>query len=458
MNTNQEIAITIPNGAGEIIRRLERDGYQAYVVGGCVRDALLGKQPNDWDICTSAKPHEMQAAFSGWKVIETGLQHGTLTVLMEDGSYEITTFRVDGGYSDFRHPDSVSFTDDVALDLSRRDFTVNAMAYAHEIGLMDPFDGRLDLALKRIRCVGDPSCRFGEDALRILRALRFASALGFEIDLETGREIHNRRAALCHVSPERIASELKKLLAGRNAARVLSDFPDVICAVIPELEPLIGFAQHSPYHDKDVWGHTVEAIASSQPNVLVRLALLLHDIGKPGCFTMDDNGRGHFYGHELAGEEIARAVMRRLKMDNATIDTVSTLIRFHQQEIEPNHRSVRRLLSRIGEQNARLLLEVRRADHHAHAEGCPGQARELEAIMDEIIAQRQCFKLADMNIKGNELLSLGVPPGKEVGDLLRRLFEDVLQGTVQNDHEELVKLAKRLIASRDGGQRPLKGR
>lgn len=297
--------MTIPQDALTILQRLNDAGEEAYVVGGCVRDALLGVTPKDWDICTSARPEEMQRIFSGMHVVETGLKHGTLTVVLHHTPYEVTTFRVDGAYTDHRHPDGVTFVTDVTMDLARRDFTVNAMAYHPVRGLVDAFGGREDLARRLIRCVGRPEARFEEDALRILRALRFASVYDFDIDPETASAIHALYPTMAQVAAERIRVELSKLLCGKGVGRILRDYSDVITFLLPELAPSVGFEQHTPYHRFDVWEHTVRAVEAVAPTEALRLTMLLHDSGKPACFTMDAQGVGHAYGHQKRSTELA---------------------------------------------------------------------------------------------------------------------------------------------------------
>ncbi|MEG1677217.1 MAG: HD domain-containing protein [Clostridia bacterium] len=441
------ITIDIPKDAFTLIQRLQSAGYQAYAVGGCVRDALLQKLPNDWDICTSAKPDEMKLVFSDCRVIETGLKHGTLTVFMGDAPYEITTFRMEGEYSDHRHPDHCVFIDSLEEDLSRRDFTINAMAYSPALGLIDPFHGWRDLLSLTIRCVGQPACRFREDPLRILRALRFSAVLGFTIEAETAAIVHAYRHSLALVSVERIAIELKKLLLGANAAAVLSQYADVFCEFIPEIKPCIGFHQHNRCHQQDVWGHTIGAIHASGPNLLVRLALLFHDLGKPEAFTLDALGNGHFYAHAQFSEAIAQTALKRLKLDNDTIQTVAALVRFHDNEIAPNHRCIRKLLSQIGEQHLRLLLKVQQADRRAHAEpfNQSDSTPQLTALLDEVIAQGQCFQLQDLKMNGEDIIALGVPQGKQVGMILHALFEKVLSGELPNDPDTLLAAAKALM-------------
>ena len=362
------VKINLPDGASAILMALQSHGFDAYMVGGCVRDSLLGKEPKDWDICTSALPSQVEEIFSGFRVLETGIEHGTVTVLMDDGQYEVTTFRTDGAYSDFRRPDSVSFVSDIKEDLARRDFTVNAMAYNQQ-GLLDLYGGRDDIQNKVISCVGNADERFGEDALRMMRALRFAAVYGFTIAPETARSIHRNKDLLNHIAVERINVELCKLLLGSYSLQILLDYSDVMSVIIPEFKPCVGFDQNNRYHQYTVYDHMMYAVSRCKSNDLsVRLALFLHDIGKPLCYTEDENG-GHFHGHAVPSHEIAKTVLDRLKFDNKTKNEVLELVLYHDSVIEPTAKTVRRWLNKIGEERFRQLLFLREADILAHAEG-----------------------------------------------------------------------------------------
>ena len=441
--------IRIPNGAREIIESLEANGYKAYVVGGCVRDSLLGKAPHDWDICTSAKPEEMEACVPG-KIVETGIQHGTITSVMPDGQYEITTFRVDGSYSDSRHPDSVEFVRDVTQDLARRDFTVNAMAYNEGEGLIDPFSGRRHLADREIRCVGSPDARFEEDALRVLRALRFASTYDFHIEDETAASIHRHAGLLSRVSAERISVELCRLLQGPAVLPILLDYSDVIAVIIPEMAPCIGFDQNNRYHQYTVYDHIAHAVANyTGDDTVVKLTLLLHDIGKPQCYTEDEKG-GHFHGHGVPSSELARAALERLRFDNKTRDAVTELVLLHDMYIAPTHKAVKRVLNRLGgEDRFRQLLAIRRADILAHAKDTQAERLEknelLSQLLEEVLEQKQCFSLKDLRINGRDIMSLGVPEGRRVGEVLRQLLGAVINGELENDAEGLYAAAQRIV-------------
>ncbi len=433
----------LPDRVRYVLSRLETAGFSAYAVGGCVRDSLLGLVPKDWDMCTSALPAETEAVFSGLPVLETGLKHGTVTVLLDREPFEITTFRRDGDYSDHRTPDRVEFVEDLTEDLARRDFTVGAMAVGLDGVIRDPFGGREDLEHKVLRCVGDPDRRFQEDALRILRGMRFASQLRFTVESATAAAMVRNRDLLTAVSPERIYKELCGLLTGPGCASVLETFGEVLRAVLPEIGPSMGFSQHSPYHDKDVWGHTVEAVGYSGEDLWVRWALLLHDLGKPETFTLDENGVGHFKGHPARSEAIAREIFARLHGDSATRDAVCQLVRDHDAYAPINRKNVRRWLARYGRDQFFRLMEVMRADAAAHVD-TPNSRIRREAIgtvtdmARELLTEAPCLTIQDLAVNGRDVLALGVPAGPRVGELLNLLFEDVLEERCPNDREVLL--------------------
>ena len=340
------IAIKIPNGARYIIQALQDNGYEAYVVGGCVRDSLLGLQPKDWDICTSATPEQVKDILPN-RTIDTGLKHGTITVVTDDGHYEVTTYRVDGNYSDNRHPDKVTFVTHLSDDLARRDFTINAMAYNNVDGLVDEFGGTDDIASKQISCVGDSDDRFNEDALRILRAMRFASVYGFSIRQDTKESIHRNKDKLSNIAYERIQTELIKILCGENVLPILLDFSDVISQIIPEIKPCVGFDQNNKYHQYTIYDHIAHAVSNYRgKDISVKVALLLHDTGKPLCYTEDHNG-GHFHGHAVSGRDLAEVVLNRLKFDNKTKTEVLELVLYHDSVIEPTIKTVKRWLNLV---------------------------------------------------------------------------------------------------------------
>lgn len=433
--------ISIPAGAQTVIHLLENAGFEAYVVGGCVRDSLLGLAPHDWDICTSAKPDEMLELYAmhGIKTIETGIKHGTVTVCLPefDGMYEVTTYRIDGKYSDNRHPDTVAFTTSIQDDLSRRDFTINAMAYNTHTGLVDPFHGEKDLRQHQISCVGNPTDRFHEDALRIMRALRFSSVYGFAIEKNTAKAIHQLAPYLQNIAVERIQVELCKLLLGKGVLEILLDYSDVMAVIIPEIAPCIGFHQNNPYHEYTVYDHMVHAVANdTSDDISVKIALLLHDIGKPQCYSEDERG-GHFHGHSVPSHDIADRVMQRLRFDNKTREDVLSLVLYHDSEIAPTYKTVRRWLSKIGESNFRKLLAVKQADIKAHTKSTQqpriDKCLALYSILDEVIAQGQCFSIKDLAIGGKDIRSLGVPEGKLIGDILNHILDKVISGDLPNE-------------------------
>ncbi len=435
----------LPAGAAFVLDRLHACGYQGYVVGGCVRDTLLGRAPKDWDVCTNALPHEMQKIFGDCHVIETGLQHGTLTVMYDHEPYEITTFRVDGEYTDHRHPDEVIFVGDVKDDLSRRDFTVNAMAWSPVAGLVDAFGGQEDLERKTIRCVGDARTRFGEDALRIMRALRFASVYGFAIDPDTDAAIHALKHTLTGVAAERIRVELAKLLCGKGAGDILRGYRDVIFTILPALAPMDGFDQRTHWHAYDVWEHTVRAVENVPPTETLRLAMLLHDSGKPACFTLDETGQGHMYGHQKISAKLAYDALTQLKADNATRDRVMLLVEQHTCQFKPERKAMLRLLSRFGEEVTRQLLLVKRADESAkgtrNQAEIDAQIRQLEASLDEILAEQLCFTVKDMAVNGRDLLAMGIR-GRAVGECLEWLLARLLDEALPNEREALLSAAR----------------
>ena len=446
-------AIRIPAAAALLLERLNRAGYGAYVVGGCVRDALLGQEPHDWDVCTSALPEQVETVFSDLRIIETGLKHGTVTVLAEDVPYEITTFRTESGYSDHRRPDRVEFVPRLDRDLSRRDFTINAMAYHPAEGLVDLFGGREDLNRGLIRCVGDPDVRFGEDGLRLLRALRFGARLGFAIEEATGASIHRNRELLQAISAERIFSELKGLLTGQSAGRMLQAYADVIFTVLPELAPMAGFDQRSPHHDADLWTHTCRAVDFAPPDTVLRLALLFHDCGKPQTFRLDEAGQGHFYGHEAAGAELAARCLNRLRSDNDTKHAVAELVRWHDTPIPQERRALRRRVAKLGEARVRQLLALRRAD--VLAQGALDRPEKLarlekaETALEALLREESCFGLKDLAVNGRDLIALGYPAGPALGTVLRELLDGVLDERLGNDRDALLAWAEQNL--RKGG-------
>lgn len=442
--------IRVPAYALTVVERLESRGYEAYVVGGCVRDSLLEREPNDWDVCTNALPEDVLRVFRRFHVIKTGLQHGTVTVMSDHCPVEVTTFRIDGNYSDNRHPDAVSFVSRVEEDLARRDFTINAMAYSPTRGLVDAFGGQEDLAAGLIRCVGEPDARFNEDGLRIMRALRFAARFGFAIERETANAVRRNRHLLENVSAERIFKELKGILVGTGVLDMLLAFPEVFSCIIPELAPGIGFDQHTPYHCHDVWTHSAYAVAAAPADELLRLTMLLHDVGKPACFSLGDDGRGHFYGHPAESEKQARQILLKLKSDNATLSTVCTLIRVHDMTLPTTVAGMRRLIGKLGVDNTHRLLDVQRADHAAHSDydAATGARllREAAELLEDVLDMAPAFTVKDLAINGNTLMQLGMKPGPAMKQILEQLLEAVQNDSLPNTAEALTPAAQRLIS------------
>lgn len=446
IRTKSLLNIPLPEGILRALGLLEAAGFEGWLVGGCVRDAVMGLPPHDYDLAVSSRPEETMEVFRGFRVIETGLKHGTVTVLIDGEAVEMTTYRVDGEYTDCRHPDSVRFTRSIRDDLSRRDFTMNAMAYHPARGLYDPFSGVDAISEGRISCVGEAEKRFSEDALRIMRALRFASQLGFALDDETRAAALVKKELLGGISVERLFSELCGLLCGKEAGQVVLDSGEIIAQVIPELAPTIGFDQRSRYHCYDVYEHTARAVGLSSPDRLVRLTLLLHDIGKPHTAFFDERG-GHFHGHESLGAQMADRILERMHSDNATRRTVVMFIEEHDKPLIPDEKHVRRLLSRMSPDNARRLLEVKRADRLAHAPEYR-ETEEIEAfsaLLDRMEKESLCCSTDALLIKGSDLIELGMTPGKELGALLAGLLGQVIDGELPNERDALLARAREMI-------------
>jgi tRNA nucleotidyltransferase (CCA-adding enzyme) len=440
--------LTLPAHVTDLLTRLTQAGFSAYVVGGCVRDSLLGLTPHDWDICTSALPEQMQAVFSDLRTVETGLKHGTLTVIVEHTPYEVTTYRIDGDYTDHRHPDSVRFVDNLTLDLARRDFTVNAMAWSPDTGLADPFGGQQDLAAGRIRCVGEPGQRFEEDALRVLRALRFASVYGFEIEPATASALRVKAPDLKLVAGERIREELLKLLCGKDVGRILREYPEVIAEIIPEIRPMIGYDQQNHHHSYDLWEHTVRGVEGVPADPVLRLTMLLHDTGKPVVRTTDEKGEGHYKGHPKVSEEIARRTADSLHLDNAFRDRLCTLVLHHDTplrteggEINTARSFLLRRLNKYGEENLRALFVIHCSDRIATGYSTPEREKarlaERMAALDALLAEQPCFTLKDLAVNGRDLMAAGLK-GKAVGEALQALLEAVMDGQAENSREALM--------------------
>lgn len=440
--------MNIPDNIARILSRLEAAGYEAYIVGGCVRDSLMEKAPHDFDITTSALPEETISVFEDMQVIPTGIKHGTVTVLADGEPVEITTYRVDGDYADGRHPDSVSFTRSLEEDLSRRDFTMNGIAYSPSKGIVDIFGGENDIKRGIVRCIGDPDKRFGEDALRILRALRFSAVLGFDIHPDTAASIESNKASLSLVSAERIFSELQKLICGKNAADVLLKYHSVICQIIPELLPCYNYEQHSRFHSLTLYEHLVKAMVSTPPDEGLRLAMLLHDIGKPLTQSEDDNGEWHFYGHAEKSAQLAEQVLDRLKSSNALKVRVIEIIRYHDMVAENRAKFIRRRLSKHGPEMFRDIMLAHIADDSAKAEFTKDRIplwKEIIRSAEEIYAQRPCLSTNQLAINGRDLSHL-ITPSPKMGEVMKYLLGEVLDGNIPNEREALLKQAESYLS------------
>lgn len=431
--------------ARKAIELLEAEGFEAYLVGGCVRDYLMGCSPKDYDLTTSAKPEEIIRVFAAYRTIETGIRHGTITLMMNERPLEVTTYRIEKSYSDYRHPDGVEFTGNLREDLMRRDFTMNAIAYHPTKGMVDPFGGQADIQKKQIRCVGDPEARFEEDALRILRALRFAATLGFTLEEKTQEALFHKCSRLMFVSAERVTAELTKLLCGSEVKRILLSYIDILSVILPELLPMKGFQQKTRYHSYDVLHHTAVALEHTPPIPRLRWTILLHDCGKPETFTMDQRGNGHFYGHEKVSRKLAECILKRLKMDRVTSERIVTLISLHDTPIEAEIKVVKRWLAQLTPDVFFDLLEVKRADNWGQAPEYHSRQKhydELANIASKIIEEHECLSRANLAINGRDLMELGLQ-GKELGKMLQVLLEAVLDEKVANEKMALLHFVEK---------------
>ena len=431
----------IPNSVLELIHQLEEAGFETWVVGGCVRDHLMGNVPHDYDCCTAAEPEQMQALFADRQLVLAGLKHGTVGVVTEAGVVEITTFRTEGGYLDSRHPDWVKFVRDVKEDLARRDFTVNAMAYSPRRGLCDPFGGQADLKNGLLRAVGDPVLRFREDALRILRGLRFAARFGFEIEEATRTAMHTEIAGLDTLARERVLTELEGFLLAATARDIL-DGAELLFRVIPELAPQLGFDQKNPHHEHDIFTHTAMVVERAPKEPILRMAALLHDLGKVDTFFLDEKGVGHFYGHAGLGAKMAEDILRRLKCSNALRDEVTWLIHHHMDRFPCEEKSARRCLSKHGLPRMERLTRLQMADFGGKVDD--GDLDEWLRLLQEVDAREGALTLKTLAVKGKDLIGLGIAPGKQVGALLNRLLSMVLAGELPNDREALLEYLRKM--------------
>ena len=438
--------ISAPEEVKTALRKLHENGFAAYAVGGCVRDSLLGKTPVDWDITTSALPAETERVFSDFRLVETGLQHGTVTVLFGDMPLEITTFRVDGDYRDARHPESVTFTRHLKDDLLRRDFTVNTLCWNEQEGVLDLCGGLADLQAGILRAVGEADKRFTEDALRILRGIRFASTLGFSIEPQTANSILRNRQLLSKVAAERIRVEFVKLLCGKNAAKILDDYREVIAVFIPEVRALFDCPQNTKYHCFDVYRHTLTALENIPAQEDLRLCMFFHDFGKPACRKTDENGTDHFKGHETVSAQIAEPILRRLRFDNKTVKTVTNWIAIHDTKSAVTKVAAKQLLSKIGVDNYRALILIKRADNRGKAQphAIDGKLQCMEALLSEILENEECYSLRQLAVNGDDLKTAGITDGKQIHSTLQMLLEAVITGACENERAALLTLTNQV--------------
>ena len=440
--------MNLPENVQVIITTLENAGYEAYAVGGCVRDTLLNKEPDDWDITTSATPEQAKALFA--RTIDTGIQHGTITVLMGKETYEVTTYRIDGEYEDSRHPKEVIFTSNLLEDLKRRDFTINAMAYNDRSGIVDAFDGMKDLEKGIIRCVGNPKERFTEDALRMMRAVRFSGQLGYEIDKATAEAIKELAPTLSRISAERICTELVKLMVSDHPEYFRKAYELGMTKVfMPEFDAAMETIQNNHHHCYDVGEHILHSLTYVRKDKVLRLAMLFHDLGKACTRTTDEKGIDHFYGHEDISARIADDVMKRLRFDNDTRHTVIKLVKYHDLKMALTPTGVRRAIVKIGEEVFPLLLEVKRADFLAQSiykrDEKEAELKEVERIYAQILEEQNCVSLKTLAVTGSDLIAEGMKPGKEIGEVLQKLLEEVLEAPELNTREVLLVRARSLI-------------
>ena len=434
----------LPQAVQYCISALEAAGFQVFAVGGCVRDSLLGLTPADFDLCTSAKPEEISRVFAGHQLLHHGEKHGTIGVVIDTQVYEITTFRTEGGYEDARHPQWVDFVETIEADLARRDFTINAMAYNPRVGYVDPFGGQADLAHKILRTVGNPETRFREDTLRILRGARFSARFGLTPDPATLNAMERLAPLMENLARERVFSELCKLLLSATAEDCLR-FAPLLTQVIPELSSSVGFQQHSPHHRYDVFTHTAHVVEAVPRELPLRWAALLHDAGKPACFTQDENGRGHFKGHAKVSQEIADAVLLRLKAPTALRQQVTELIGLHMTPLEPDKKLLRRRLGKLGPERLEQLLQLQEADMGSKGTGKQEEMQQfplLRHIIEELLAEDACLSIKDLAVTGWDLQQIGFAPGPDMGHCLNWLLSQVLDEIVPNEKPALLRVVK----------------
>ena len=437
--------IQMPDKVHKIIEILETAGYEAYAVGGCVRDSILGREPNDWDITTSAKPEETKRLFA--RTIDTGIKHGTVTVMLDKEGFEVTTYRIDGIYEDSRHPKEVTFTASLEEDLKRRDFTVNAMAYNERTGLVDIFGGLADIDQGIIRCVGNAEERFTEDALRMLRAVRFSAQLGYEIEEKTKQAICRLASNLKKISAERIQAELVKLVISPHPHYLRTAYETGITKqILPEFDICMETNQNNPHHCYNVGEHILHAMQETAPDKVLRLGMLFHDVAKPQTLSIDDEGITHNKGHAELGEKMTRQILRRLKFDNDTIDKVSKIVLYHDQEVGLTPSGVRRAVNRMGEEIFTMLFAVQYADVLAQSDYLREEKLQKltykKEIYEGICQRKECLNLKDLAVTGSDLIALGIPAGRQIGVILNDLLDLVLEEPARNTREELLRICK----------------
>lgn len=442
--------IALPKDVKMIINRLSERGHEAFAVGGCVRDSLLGILPKDYDITTSARPDEIIAAFPELSYFDAGIKHGTVSLIVNGNVYEVTTYRVDGDYLDHRHPDNVVFVSSITDDLARRDLTINAMAYSDAQGLCDPFGGADDLKTGIVRAVGDPRKRFDEDALRILRALRFASVYGFSIDEDTSAAIHELSYLIKGVAFERVKAELDRLLCGKNVGHILREYHDVIERVIPEISVTVGYDQGTRYHEFDLWEHIVRTVENVPPNVTLRYTMLLHDLGKPSSRTIDRRGQCHYKGHASASVPIARQITARLKFDKKTADDIVCLVGAHMDAPPTDRPSARRMIKKYGVSRTEMLLHVMRADNLSKKSDGENDPRIPETaaarvLVESVVHDGDACTLSALAVGGNDLIALGASRGRAIGEMLETLLDMVIDGKLENRRDDLLDFAKKIV-------------
>lgn len=431
----------LPKNVTKVLDTIKANGYEAYLVGGCVRDGLMNKEPKDYDIATSARPEQILSMFT--KTIPTGLKHGTVTVVEDEENIECTTFRIDGEYSDGRRPDCVSYAKTIEEDLSRRDFTMNAIAFDGD-NYIDPYNGISDIQNKTIKAVGSPSVRFNEDGLRMMRCIRFACQLEFRIDGMTQTAITSNSNLIKSISAERVRDEICKILISNNPGYGINLLLEngLLEIVLPELQKCVGFNQHNPYHDKDVHNHILTVVEGTTCDLITRLAALFHDIAKPDTFTLDDNGIGHFYGHELESAHMAMSIMKRLKFDNKSIDDVFLLVKDHLSYCK-NPKTIKKLINRVGNHNIYKLFDLMRADIVGHKP--PHNFTKLDTMIEKtkmIYESKEPTSLKELAVNGHDLFKVGIEKGKLMGEILRDLMELVLESPDLNEKDKLIEIVK----------------